>query len=222
LLFIPKGKKAAAKQLQRRGVHFAQVDLNEEDDSRSEISRRSTNTDEDEEMEDGDSDEFIDVLAVFDGKGQADDGSDSERPVKQNDHGHQRALQTDVEHANEDANDYNEDDDSGDEESEEDAIIVSASEGEEDPSPEALASLETFISTLDPSKKRKAPPDNDGPPADADAPPQTRKRRMIKERTEAGLENEFGAQGSGESFVCPPILVLLYNHQSSFLQVLRN
>jgi U3 small nucleolar RNA-associated protein 14 len=76
------------------------------------------------------------------------------------------------------------------------AIVVSASESEDDPSPEALASLQNFISALEPSRKRKAPADGDSAPADAKAP-WAQKRRIFKERTEAGPENEFGAQASG-------------------------
>jgi hypothetical protein len=61
--FISKSKNAVAKQPKRRGVHFAEVDLNEEADSLSDDSERSD--DEDAEMGEGDSDEFIDVLAVL-------------------------------------------------------------------------------------------------------------------------------------------------------------
>jgi U3 small nucleolar RNA-associated protein 14 len=62
--------------------------------------------------------------------------------------------------------------------------------------------LGNFISALEPSKKRKPPTDEDPAPADADAP-RTWKRRIIKERTEAGPENEFGAQATGECLLCP-------------------
>jgi U3 small nucleolar RNA-associated protein 14 len=200
--FISKSENAVAKQPKKRGVHFAEVDLNEEADSLSESSERSD--DEDAEMGAGDSDEFIDVLAVFDGKGEADNGSDSGGAAKQDVKG-RRTPQVDDEDTSENEENYLDKDDEGQvsdsDEPEDDAIIISASDDDEDPSPEALTSLETFISTLDPSKKRKAPADEEGIPFDADAPPRTQKRRIIKERTEAGLENEFGAQASGKRFV---------------------
>jgi len=67
------------------------------------------------------------------------------------------------------------------------AIVVSTSDDEEGPSLQALASLENFISALEPSKKRKVPTDEDPMLVDADAL-RTRKRRIIKERTEAVLK----------------------------------
>ena len=107
----------------------------------------------------------------------------------------------------EDEEDEDEDEQTDNEDSEQDDIVLSADD-EEDPSPEALVSLENFISTLDPSKKRKAPSDDDGSVADVDVS-RTHKRRMIKERTEAGPENEFGAQVSGLFFIFPFILMCL-------------
>ena len=107
----------------------------------------------------------------------------------------------------EDYEDEDEDEQTDNEDSEQDDIVLSADD-EEDPSPEALVSLENFISTLDPSKKRKAPSDDDGGVADVDVS-RTHKRRMIKERTEAGPENEFGAQVSGLFFIFPFILMCL-------------
>jgi len=88
-------------------------------------------------------------------------------------------------------------DENDDDLSEEEAIVVSTSDDEEGPSLQALASLDNFISTLEPSKKRKVPTDEDSMLVDADAL-RTRKRRIIEERTEAGPENEFSAQTIGE------------------------
>ncbi|KIM82209.1 hypothetical protein PILCRDRAFT_820590 [Piloderma croceum F 1598] len=188
-------KKGPTKRPKKRGAHLADVDLNEDVDSPSEVSENSDN--EDEEIE-GDADDFIDVLDVFDGK--AEDMSDSGGAEKHDLARKQRTQQADAVSANEVEDD--EEDNSGEEEdpdddqSEEEAIVVSASDGEEDTSPEALISLGNFISALEPSKKRKAPTDEDPTPADA---PQTRKRRIIKERTEAGPENEFGAQATAST-----------------------
>ena len=63
-----------------------------------------------------------------------------------------------------------------------------------DDAPGDLDDLETFITSLDPSAKRKSTgePDHD---AQSDSRP--RKRRMVEERTEAGAENEFYAQLNG-------------------------
>jgi U3 small nucleolar RNA-associated protein 14 len=188
-----KSNKATTRQPKKHEVQFTEVNLDEDVNSLSDTSEKS-----DSEEEEGDSAEFIDVLAVFDGKGEADDGSDSGGGVKQEVRGKPQMLKANEENMSEDGDEDEEQSDHDDDESHEDAIVLSGSEGEEDPSPEALASLENFISTLDPSRKRKAPVDDDnGTPVDTDAS-RIRKRRMIKERTEAGLENEFGAQGSGE------------------------
>ncbi len=63
---------------------------------------------------------------------------------------------------------------------------------EDDAAPEALENLQNFISTLDTSSKKRKPSAEDLP---IDAPP--RKRRILKERTEAGEENEFRTHGAG-------------------------
>jgi hypothetical protein len=62
---------------------------------------------------------------------------------------------------------------------------------------DAHEELLSFISKLDPEKKRKAEDD------DVQVP-RPRKRRMIKEQTEGGFENEFSAQSAGMfSFILP-------------------
>ncbi|KAG9312720.1 Utp14 protein-domain-containing protein [Chiua virens] len=149
--FVRKGAKTGAAR-RKRAVSVKEVDLNEDsDDPRS---ASESKQDEDEDMDDG-SDEFFDVLDVFDG--QEEDAGMSE------------------------------DDDSEqvEEEDGDDELRISASDSE-DPSPEALASLETFLSNLDPTAAHKRKPD----PPIADSNPQ--KRRRIADRTEAGEENEFG------------------------------
>lgn len=159
----------------KRGVHFADVNLNEDEDASEAEGHNS-----DEEVEDeGDSDEFIDALAIFDGKGEADNGSDSEKIKSDQKQSSQR------DEMNESVSEDEEDEESP----------ISASDDDDEASLEALESLGTFISALDPSKKRKASLDDDT--ADADAP-RVRKRRFIQERNEAGLENEFSAQASGK------------------------
>ena len=67
--------------------------------------------------------------------------------------------------------------------------------------PEALDELHNFISALDTTapKKRKAP-DSDAPPSQIDSERSRKHRRVaLKERTEAGPENEFHPSSSGMS-----------------------
>ncbi|KIJ34524.1 hypothetical protein M422DRAFT_263301 [Sphaerobolus stellatus SS14] len=61
---------------------------------------------------------------------------------------------------------------------------------------EALNNLDAFVSSLDRGKKRKAE-DDDAQPKDVGSVP--RKRRLLKARTEAGAENEFGAHAASGS-----------------------
>ena len=167
-------------------------------------------SDEDDEMEEeGNDDEFIDVLDVLDGKGEVDNGGDLGTVVKgrTNDSG---TTEWDNEggsggedHDEEEGEDEDDNEEEGDSDAD-DQLAVSPSESEDAP-PEALDHLQNFISTLDPSsKKRKAPAGDDTLPDDEGA--RTRKRRMIKERTEAGVENEFRAQTAGAFLSCSFIL----------------
>ena len=174
------------------------MDLNE--DGPPEFDHNQTS---DEEIEEGDSDDFIDVLAVFDGKGEPYDADDSaqakstpkEPPIM--DEGSESEEEVGAEQGFEMDDEEDEDDEEENEsESEEDeALAIEASDDDADESPEALASLENFISTLDPSKKRKAPLDADTADAETLRP---HKRRIMKERNEAGAENEFSAQANGK------------------------
>ena len=78
--------------------------------------------------------------------------------------------------------------------------MISASEDEDD-ADVALDGLSAFVSGLDAGTKRKAAdrddvdgPDNASAGADAQRP---RKRRIIHERTQAGVESEFAARATG-------------------------
>lgn len=69
----------------------------------------------------------------------------------------------------------------------------SISEDEAEANDDALQNLEAFITKLEPGQKRKAP---DGEP-EAQIHTQDnrpRKRRLLKERTQVGVESEFAAQ----------------------------
>ncbi|KAF7356690.1 Utp14-domain-containing protein [Mycena venus] len=156
---------------------------------------RDADSEEDEE-EDLDSETYIDILDVLDGKGEVFNGdSDDEKvpPPKKP----PIPLRDPVVASNSDSNDEDdqevnsdgEEDESGEEE--EDAITPD-DEDEIDTSPEALTALHTFISGLPSdappptSSKRKAPTD-----ADASAPRKKRALPALKERTQAGAEGEF-------------------------------
>lgn len=82
---------------------------------------------------------------------------------------------------------------SGSEEESEDEQQPIPSDDEENP--EALDHLDAFISNLETAAKRKAPDEEE-----SNAPVGVKKRKLLKERTEAGRENEFATgQRSGTS-----------------------
>ncbi|KAL4070303.1 Utp14 protein-domain-containing protein, partial [Scleroderma citrinum] len=148
---------------------------------------------EDEEVESDGSGEFFDVLDVFDGKADVDNEEDTLPKSGQRSQA-QDSCREDAISEEEWGGVDNESCDSEEDEDESDGSAahdfqVSVSDSE-DASPEALADLENFLSTLDPadSLKRKA----DGEPA---LESRNKKRRMLPERTEAGEESEFGAGG---------------------------
>lgn len=161
-------------------MRFADVDLNEDEDM-------APPEEEDEDEEEGDPGEFIDLLDVLDGKGEIDMGSDDDKRPK-----HPRQKDSEDE-ASED-----EEQEGEEEESEEEEHNDPLSASDDDEAPEASEEFQKFISTLDPTtKKRKADEaeSTDGPAKDT----RSRKRRLIAERTEAGAEDEFRAHASGLS-----------------------
>ena len=181
------------------------MDLNEDQDMEDAEGSHSDDADEDEddyEEEEGEDNEFIDLLDVLDGKGELETGSDADDRAKHpiND---ERKFSEDGDDGKEGDDEEvggrvdNDDDDGYEEDSVEsdDGKLVSTPSDMEDAAPEALDELQTFISTLSPTaKKRKA--------LEVNAPDRSRKQRRLslKERTEAGAENEFRAQNSGTSF----------------------
>ena len=204
-LFRKKKTNVKAKPKQKakastRAVRFAEVDLNEDDeDVKADRATQSSSEDEGEddeeedgEEEEGDPSEFIDILDVLDGRGEPDLGDEAAigkvKPPPD--------LKTNGMEINEDS-DGDEDMDGSEEESgEEDAdeqdedVMVSASEAEDGEDGEtALLELESFVSGLDAGQKRKAPDEDDV--HDGTDMKRTRKRRLLPERTEAGIENEF-------------------------------
>ncbi|KAG5633053.1 hypothetical protein DXG03_008666, partial [Asterophora parasitica] len=90
----------------------------------------------------------------------------------------------------EDSDNEEDDEASADEESDDEML---ASDVED--APEALDDLQNFISTLDPTAKKRKASDTDAPTATDRSRKQ--RRLTLKERTEAGAESEFRAQASG-------------------------
>ncbi|KAJ3861098.1 Utp14-domain-containing protein [Lentinula novae-zelandiae] len=187
-------KKKASKQV---SVTFADVDLNEEEDAEPKESERDNgDTDNEDGEESGEDDEFINVLDILDGRGEPLNDEDNDTPLasfQENSVSAQGGDEEMEDSANEDDEEDDKELDDEDEAEEDDRISISLSEAE-DEADGALDDLQTFISSLDPtssgSRKRKA---------DGEEPEHSRKRRVIKERTEAGVESEFRTQSAGLS-----------------------
>ena len=196
-----------------KAVHFAEVDLNEESDAETpELADDDMSEDEDEddeeEEEEGDPSEFIDVLDILDGRGEPeseDDVGEVERESLQkasdmrkpgagegSDEDAMEEDEQEVEQGQADGGDEDEDENNEDEDEDEDAppLTIEADDAEVDDS--ALQNLESFISGLDAGSKRKAPEDSDASDLRVDEP-KKQKRRILKEQTQVGAENEFAA-----------------------------
>ncbi|KAF4603269.1 hypothetical protein EYR38_003682 [Pleurotus pulmonarius] len=172
-------------------VRFAGVDLNEED------ADASTSEDGEEEEEEGDPSDFIDILDVLDGKGEVDTGSDAGDG--------DRSARSDLHSEDESGSSEEEDRSGGD-----DAAGISISDDEDDEMDDnaALDNLQSFVTNLGgTAAKRKG---------DAPQNPQPAKRRhIIKERTEAGAENEFGAHTNGTKLNIDDLLAPLAETSST-------
>lgn len=161
-------------------------------ESNDDKSESDGNTDEEEEGED---DEFIDLLDVLDGKGDVDMGSEDEitSKSKSSESKSRDVLSNkydDLEQDSEDSEGEEEDEEEG---SQDERKVLEYSDDEE--VPEALDHLKDFVSNLDVAvKKRKAPEEDSNTMALAET--RARKRRFTRERTEAGAENEFRAHSS--------------------------
>ncbi|KAF8131451.1 Utp14-domain-containing protein [Boletus edulis] len=210
-------KRAIAGASRRNGAlnkrrHVAkEVDLNEDSDVQSGDSRlvsENEDADEDEDEDEVDeevSGEFFDALDVFDGRADVENGEVPPRKedkklqnihvkdaVEEDEDEWRGTQDADVRMGEDEPEGENDEDDEEDEDSagdEDDELHISASDAE-DPSPEALADLETFLSNLDPTAPQKRKP---GEAVESDP----KKRRRVTDRTQAGEENEFGVRGSG-------------------------
>ena len=172
----PKLKPSATKT-----VHF-EVNLDEDDEGELEGGPSNMDNPHGELEEEGEPDEFFDVLDVLDGR--AEPLSDDEPPAA-----HVRPNETSRASSNEEEGaDDNEDDQDLDPEPE-DQLMPSDNEADVG----ALQTLGQFISNLDSSSKRKTSEDEGVAVGENIAP--RKKRKLLKERNEAGTENEFAASG---------------------------
>ncbi|KAF8592755.1 small-subunit processome [Ramaria rubella] len=171
--FSFSNKKGNVPRSARSKVHFGGVDLDENQPDRQSVK------DSDEE-EEGKNDEYLDVLDVLDGRGEADIG-DKDQQSQEEDNGEE----DDREESEEPLDDAMED-------------AFAPSDNEDQSDEEALHNLGAFVSQLEPDKKRKAENEAGDVLVDGDAAP-TRKRRMLKESTQAGVEGEFSVHAASGS-----------------------
>lgn len=221
-------------------MRFAEVDLNEDEEDVPEQEQSvsgSDSDDEEEEEEEGEPDEFIDVLDILDGRGEPENEDDAGE-VKKEDALRRKGTKA-ITSSQQDSDEYedehesqNEDEDmvddarsagSDNEDSDSEALQdeesdhhISASDVEDDiENPDALANLQTFLTSLDAGQKRKAP--TDGTTTEQDAEKRPKKRRFLQEKTEAGAENEFaahvGALLCGNNIYLYDLLTLVCNYR---------
>lgn len=204
-----------------KGVRFAEVDLNEDRDDNVASGQDGDASgfeddaegSEEEEEEEGEPDEFIDVLDMLDGKGEAmseDEGESSSK--KRGTIQAHRSEEDEVYEGDEDededeekgvSDEGDEDEASEDEEDEVDepAAIISASEDEDEDGPSKMDSLQSFIMNLDAGQKRKLPEDDGEGSQSALTEVRPPKRRLLQDKTEAGVENEFATHtGTSKQF----------------------
>jgi U3 small nucleolar RNA-associated protein 14 len=151
--------------------------LNEDENSEKRSVEATSDEDSDADEEDGrDEGRFVDVLDVFDGKAEADNDSNAEPPAHPQTMGKEEEMAYETEASSDNDEDY---------ESDDEPILPSDTED----TPEAIDELRNFITSLDSGQKRKAEESTN----DRDSRP-TQKRRVLRERTEAGPESTFGGQ----------------------------
>ncbi|KAF9650064.1 Utp14-domain-containing protein [Thelephora ganbajun] len=187
--FTRKGqpfKKPKRKSSVVKTVHF-EVNLDESDKGELGDDPSGTGGSESEVEEEGEPDEFFDILDILDGR--ADPLSDEELSAAS-------SRENEVSHAvsDEEEEEQGVDDDEDHDMDPELADQFTPSDDEEDVN--ALHNLGEYISNLDPSAKRKTSEDEGVAVAEDDAP--RKKRKLLKERSEAGAENEFAASGQSK------------------------
>ena len=167
-----------------------EVDLDEEDGSTA-------------DPEVGNSEEFVDILDILDGRIDGDTNDEGLLNVahtgarsagRRETVGPGRDDDEEVEgqgndHDGEEDHDDGEEEEDDGEEEEEEELSCSA---DEDADPNALDGLEKFVSSLGTSKKRQG----DSDIGNTSLP---RKKRLVEEKTAVGEEREFAAPSSGSS-----------------------
>ena len=144
------------------------------------MNKESEEADEEEEdEEDGESDDFIDILDILDGRGEADSEDDSRKAEQQRAKGSKIGSGDGFEQeiggdGSADEDEYNEDTENASD------IALSVSDDEVGADRSALQTLETFITNLDPGRKRRDP-DGEGSSWTHSADQRSRKRRILKE-----------------------------------------
>ena len=179
-------KKAKQGPSATKTVHF-EVNLDESDEGELEGGPSGAGGSDSEVEEEGEPNEFFDVLDILDGR--ADPLSDEEPPAAPPSEKQTFRVSSDEDEEEEDADDDKDDQDMDPEPG--DQFI---------PSDDALRNLGQFISNLDSSAKRKTSEGEDAAVAEGNAP--RKKRKLVKECNEAGVENEFAASGKLEFDLC--------------------
>ncbi|KAG7442817.1 Utp14-domain-containing protein [Guyanagaster necrorhizus] len=209
--FFSRKKKGEVKTKAKPSVRFTDVDLNEDVDEDMGGDGKEKDGSDVEEDEEGEDDEFIDVLDMLDGRGETDNGTDTEAQLSSS----KTAMPSTPSRAHENVEGGgNDEEEKEDEEDEEDPFTPS---DEDEAAPEALENLQNFVSTLDTSLKKRKPSAEDLP---VDAPP--RKRRILKERTEAGEENEFRTHGTGSKLNLDDLLAPLASQPDILLSLKKS
>lgn len=193
--FAPQGqptKKPKRGPSATRTVHF-EVNLDESDEGGLEDSPSDKEGSDSEVEEEGEPDEFFDVLDILDGR--ADPLSDEEPPAAP-------SIEKQASHASpgEDEEEEEEADDDGDDQDMDLGPRDQLAPSDDGADVDALQNLGQFISNLDSSAKRKISEDEGAAVTEDNVP--RKKRKLLKERNEAGAENEFAASGKLEFDLC--------------------
>ncbi|OCH95718.1 Utp14-domain-containing protein [Obba rivulosa] len=216
-------KSQQPKQRSAAKARQPEVDLNEDEDVGMHSQEEEESDKEEEEEEEGNASDFFDVLDIMDGRGpppkDAEVDDTARRAIEQSQA--QRDI-PDVPEADT-VEDYDAKSDASQEEEsevedEDSDQVISASEVEDDEDVDALGHLQNFVTTLDAGQKRKA---SEGDTEDTEAT-RPRKRRILKEKTEAGAENEFAAHTGGGKLKLDDLLAPLAGRSSNLLSLKKS
>ncbi|CAL1694682.1 unnamed protein product [Somion occarium] len=223
------------RSLQSRTVPL--IDLNEDEVELEEAPSENASASEGEDSaaddeEEGDPEDFIDVLDMIDGKGPAESADEGEHTQKEERPSASKARVEgdDVPHLEDEDEDMHDEEDEGisSDESEEDEShispmddAISASGDEDDDVGTSLHDLQSFITNLDAGQKRKAP-DDEAAPTTETGEARRQKRRMLKERTEAGEENEFAPHRGATKLNLDDLLNPLASSSSNLLSLKKS